>query len=219
MSKATLLRSLETLQAFGWVSQDPPPTSAWRLTDKVAKLGGSTSPADMLKNMAADAMSELNQETKETVHLAAAEIEHLLLVERLDSAFTLRTYIPLGTVLPFHASATGLAYLSAFEDSEVKHKLQYLREPRTAYTLVEVDEIMAEVKAARVRGFSLNDQGLSEGISSVGAPILDHHDKPLGAISISGPSSRITLERQLEVGPMVANAAAQITARIKMALA
>src|SRR5690625_2721594 len=114
MSKATLLRSLETLQAFGWVSQDPPPTSAWRLTDKVAKLGGSTSPADMLKNMAADAMSELNQETKETVHLAAAEIEHLLLVERLDSAFTLRTYIPLGTVLPFHASATGLAYLSAF---------------------------------------------------------------------------------------------------------
>ena len=68
--------------------------------------------------MAADAMSELNQEAKETVHLAAAEIEHLLLVERLDSAFTLRTYIPLGTVLPFHASATGLAYLSAFDDAE-----------------------------------------------------------------------------------------------------
>ena len=218
ISKATLLRSLETLQAFDWVSQDPPPTSKWRLTTKLSKLGRSTSREDLLKGMAAEAMNELNQTTKETVHLASAEIDHLLLVERLDSAFTLRTYIPLGTILPFHASATGLAYLSALDDSEVEHKLQYLREPRTAYTLVEVDEILAEVRATRKRGFSLNDQGLSEGISSVGAPILDHHDKPLGSISISGPSSRITLDRQIEVGPMVADAAAQVTARIRLML-
>lgn len=216
ISKATLLRSLETLRAFDWVDQDPPPASTWRLTDKLSKFGHATSKEDLLRKWAVDAMNELNQTTKETVHLAAAEIGHLVLVERLDSAFALRTYIPLGTILPFHASATGMAYLSALEDAEAEQQLQYLREARTPHTLIEVEEIMKEVRAARERGFSLNDQGLSEGISSVGAPILDHHGKPLGAISISGPSSRITLERQLEVGPMVAAAAAQVTSRIRL---
>lgn len=215
-SKATLLRSLETLQTFGWVTQHPAPESTWHLTEKFFGLNSGVSSADQLKEWSGEAMASLNHETKETVHLAAAEIEHLVLVERLDSAFALRAYIPLGAILPFHASATGMAYLSALEDSEVEQKLETLREARTDHTLVELRDILTEIKETRKRGFSLNNQGLSEGISSVGAPILDHHARPIGAISISGPSSRITLDRQLEVGPMVANAAAQITSRIRL---
>lgn len=216
ISKATLLRSLETLQAFEWVDQSPPPASTWHLTKKFFRFSSGTSTEDRLKEWSSETMTELNHKTKETVHLAAAEIEHLVLVERLDSAFALRAYIPLGAILPFHASATGMAYLSALENSEVEQKLQNLREAKTEHTLTGFEDIMTELRETRQRGFSLNDQGLSEGISSVGAPILDHHARPIGAISISGPSSRITLDRQLEVGPMVANAAAQITARIRL---
>lgn len=215
-SKATLLRSLETLQTFGWVAQNPAPESTWHLTEKFFGLNSGVSNADQLKEWSVETMAALNHETKETVHLASAEIEHLVLVERLDSAFALRAYIPLGAILPFHASATGMAYLSALEDSEIEQKLENLREARTEHTLIELQDILAEVKETRQRGFSLNNQGLSEGISSVGAPILDHHARPIGAISISGPSSRITMDRQLEVGPMVANAAAQITSRIRL---
>lgn len=215
-SKATLLRSLETLQTFGWADQSLPPDSTWHLTEKFFGLGSGASSEGRLKECSLETMTELNHETKETVHLAAAEIEHLVLVERLDSAFALRAYIPLGAILPFHASATGMAYLSALEDSEVEQKLEPLREARTEHTLVRLNDILAEVRQTRHRGFSLNNQGLSEGISSVGAPILDHHGRPIGAISISGPSSRITLDRQLEVGPMVANAAAEISSRIRL---
>lgn len=216
ISKATVLRSLETLQAFEWVGQNPAPESTWHLTDRFFGITSGVSNEDRLKEWSVDAMAELNQTTKETVHLAAAEIEHLILVERIDSAFALRAYIPLGAILPFHASATGMAYLSALDDSEIELKIQHLREAKTEHTLVEPEDIMAEVQKTRQRGFSLNNQGLSEGISSVGAPILDHHARPIGAISISGPSSRITLDRQLEVGPLVANAAAQVTARIRL---
>lgn len=216
ISKATLLRTLETLKSAGWVEQDPPPSWHWRLSEQFLKLGQSATSDQRLRQVSIDAMHLLNQETRETVHLAAAQVDYLVLIERLDSSFALRAYIPLGSKLPFHASATGLAYLSALSDSEIRQMLVASRPLATKYTLRTDEEILHEIYESRERGFSLNNQGLSVGISSVGAPILDYHSKPIGAISISGPTSRMTLERQLEVGPLVSQSARQITQSIRI---
>lgn len=214
LSKATALRTLQTLSEFGWVFQDAPPDSAWRLSPHFSSLSRGTTSELSLREVAADGLRKLNEETEETVHLAAAQPDHLILIERLDSTLPLRAFIPLGSVLPFHASATGLAYLSALTDREIEQKLQSPLEKRTAHTVTEQSVIITEVQKIRERGYSLNDQSLSDGISSVGAPLTDHHERPIGAISISGPSSRITAERRVEVGPRVVRAARQISQQL-----
>src|SRR5699024_3336396 len=87
ISKATLLRTLETLKSAGWVEQDPPPSWHWRLSEQFLKLGQSATSDQRLRQVSIDAMHLLNQETRETVHLAAAQVDHLVLIERLDSSF------------------------------------------------------------------------------------------------------------------------------------
>jgi IclR family acetate operon transcriptional repressor len=48
----------------------------------------------------------------------------------------------------------------------------------------------------------------------VGAPIFNEHGETIAAVSMSGPSVRITPQRLGELGPLVMRAADQITLSI-----
>ena len=49
------------------------------------------------------------------------------------------------------------------------------------------------------------------GLRCVASAIYDEHGEPLAAISTSGPTARISDERLISLGPIVAECAAQIT--------
>lgn len=215
MSKATALRLLRTLQVRGWATQEPAPSSAWSLTPHFAWLGRAVSVDTTLREIALESMNRLQLQTKETVHLVAHEADHLVLIERLDSPHELRAFFPLGTVIPYHAAATGLAFLSALPDADVEDILEGSLAPRTSQTLTDRREVIERVQEVRKHGYSLNSNGLFEGISSVGAPLVGSEGIPLGALSVSGPSSRMTTERCLEFAPLVIEAAEEVSRRMQ----
>lgn len=215
VSKATALRLLKTLEELGWAAQGPAPSRAWSLTDHIVWLARNIATDTTLREIALESMSRLQLQTKETVHLAAKQPDHLVLIERLDSPHELRAFFSLGTVLPFHASATGLAYLAALPDEKVESLLEGALQAKTKHTLTDPESVWHEIKAVRERGFSLNSSGLVNGIASVGAPLIGSGGEPVGAVSVSGPASRVTAERRREVGPLVAEAAQEISRRLQ----
>lgn len=214
LSKATALRLLRTLEVAGWVQQYPAPSREWRVGDRLAWLGRTASTDTSLREVALDSMNQLQLATRETVHLAARHPDHLVLVERLDSPHELRAFFSLGTMLPFHASATGLAYLAALPDDEVAELLDGSLEPSTKLTLTDRSEILKEIDAIRARGYSSNSGGLVDGIASVGAAVVSGTSGPVGAVSVSGPMSRLTKSKRSEFGPLVAQAAYEISRKL-----
>jgi DNA-binding IclR family transcriptional regulator len=54
----------------------------------------------------------------------------------------------------------------------------------------------AELVKVRSLGFALDDEEFEEGLRCIGAPVRDHTGKVVAAISIAGPSFRITPERR-----------------------
>ena len=48
----------------------------------------------------------------------------------------------------------------------------------------------------------------------VGSAVYNEHGEVIGAVSVSGPTVRVTDERLGELGPMVKRAAAEITERV-----
>jgi len=48
----------------------------------------------------------------------------------------------------------------------------------------------------RQLGFAVDDEEFEEGLRCIGAPVRDHTGKVVAAISIAGPSFRITSERR-----------------------
>lgn len=213
-SKATLLRALATLEELRWVQQSAPPLSTWSLTVHAHRVTSQGQVGSTLREAAMPQLNGLQLDTGETIHLCQPDGDVLVVTERLDSSHALRAFLALGTRIPLHASGTGLAYLSAQTEGWVRRYLDGPLERRTRLSLAEPTEVWAELAAIRARGYSVNEEGLSPGITSLGAPVRDAAGEAVAAISISGPTSRITPARFEDYGTAVRECAGRISAAL-----
>ncbi|WP_395310771.1 IclR family transcriptional regulator [Mycobacterium sp. AMU20-3851] len=214
LPKSTVQRILLTLQEVGWLRPTETTPTRWQLTYRVVAIVGRAGGGESLRDLALPVMNELQLGTTETIHLAAADGDSLVLVERLDTSHRLRAFLPLGERIALHASATGLAYLSACSTEYLDGYLAGPLPAQTPDTITDPDRIRAVVNEIRDRGYSVNVGGLSHGISSLGAPI-ESRSGPVAALSVSGPSSRITADRFDELGAQVRDAAARISMALR----
>jgi IclR family transcriptional regulator, acetate operon repressor len=210
LPKSTVQRVLLTLQEVGWLRPTESTPTRWQLTYRVVAVVGRAGGGESLREIALPVMNDLQLATTETIHLAAPDGDALVLVERLDTPHRLRAFLAVGERIALHASATGLAYLSACSQDYVDDYLSGPLLAQTPDTMTDPGLIRQTLADIRERGYSLNVGGLSAGISSLGAPIVDSK-VPVAALSISGPSSRIVAERFDELGAQVRDAAARIS--------
>ena len=62
-----------------------------------------------------------------------------------------------------------------------------------------VDELKKELEKVREQGFAVDDEELVSGLRCVAAPVFDKTGEVPYAISVSGPTMRLTKERVDEV--------------------
>jgi IclR family transcriptional regulator, acetate operon repressor len=202
--KSTVQRCLRTLAEAGWARQTRESGGDWIITGRAFSVGSAVASNQHLREVALPLLSQLQEETKETVHLAVPDGQEMILIERLDSPHHLRAFMALGTRLPLHAASNGKAYIAAFDDSVVE---AYIANsglpPVTEFTVTDPDVFRKEVRATRVRGYAITSQELQDGISSIAAALAAPRGEIMGSFSISGPSTRITPSRYDEYGQMV----------------
>lgn len=98
--------------------------------------------------------------------------------------------------VPIRASAAGLAILSKLP-AEATEKILDGRELEacTPETITDRGALRDELRAIEERGYSIDDQGIVEGLRAVGAPILGPEKEVIGALSLSGPINRMRGDR------------------------
>ncbi|MFL4477881.1 IclR family transcriptional regulator [Paeniglutamicibacter sp. ORCA_105] len=210
-SKATVLRMLTTLRDMRWVEQSDMRDATWSLSFHAYAVTARAGLGVDLRDIAIGPMNGLQLDTRETVHLCVPDSNCLVVIERLDTPHVLRAFLALGTPIPLHASATGLAFLGASTDEFVQGVLKGPLEKTSGQTATTPESVWKLVREARERGYSINEEGLSDGITSVGAAIMNSTGAPVGCVSISGPSSRIVSSKYEEYGTAVVRTANEIS--------
>jgi IclR family acetate operon transcriptional repressor len=110
------------------------------------------------------------------------------------------------------ASGAGKAILSALDPAALAHELKMKALTRyTGHTFVERDALEAELAATRRRGYAIDDEEHAQGLRCVAAPILDEHGQPWAALSLAGPTARLTHERVPALGALVSATAREVT--------
>ena len=113
-------------------------------------------------------MRELGEETGETILLGIASDIHVVYIAVIPATRAMRLHIPAGTRRPIAGSGMGLMLLSALDDAEIARRIQRVnlaREPETAP--VDIDAVMAEVRAIRAGGHAVSASRIVPGAGIV----------------------------------------------------
>ncbi len=144
-------------------------------------------------------MAALAEATGETINVAVAGpagVEH---VAQVDSRHYLGTSHWVGRRVPYHCSANGKVLLAFAAAGAAAGEL----EPRTSRTIVEPARLAAVLEAVRREGFASAVDELELGLSAVAAPVLDDSGRAIAALSVSGPTLRLSPRRIAELRPIV----------------
>lgn len=208
--KTTAHRSLVTLAHAGWVRPTEGDRVRWMLTGRSLSVGLAGSVEGNLREIARLEMQRLRDATGETVHLLVPDVPDIVVVARVDGTHSLRTFLPLGTHAPLHATASGRALLSAMSDAEVAQVLDAGLETFTGHTLASREEVLAELERVRTRGYALNSAEWRDDIAAIGSVIVSRTGTPVAALSISMPLSRYDEADLPALGGLVSTAARHV---------
>ncbi len=208
---STVGRLLVTLTSLGILNQDRV-THQYRMGSKVLKWGAVYMSNEDLRVEARPYMEELHKLTNETVHLDIPDGASRICIERIESPQSLRWVPRIGERKPYYASAGGkvmLAFFSPAQRSEILENAPL--EQLTAKTTTNLKILKQEFDLIRERGYSISEGERVEGVSCVAAPIFDATEKIIGAITISGPTTRFSAQKKQEYAELVIQATGNIS--------
>lgn len=191
LDKATVMRLLRTLVEAGYVTQDEK-TRRYRLTGKILWLAHCVTARLDLRSVARPHLTALRDELGETVHLGVMEDLRVVYVDKLEAENSIQLVSAIGQAMPLHSTSLGKAMLAALPDEEREGK--YVRMdflPRTDRTIPDLATFREEIRRTQRRGYSTDDRENEPFGACVGAAIVGADGRPVGAISIAGPSFRI----------------------------
>jgi DNA-binding IclR family transcriptional regulator len=110
---------------------------------------------------------------------------------------------------PLYCTALGKVLL-AFGDVEIPDRLEQFT-PRTIKNKKVLREHLQKV---RKMGYAVDDEEFDPGVRCIAVPVFDFRDKVVGAIGISGPSTRITQERLPRLAGIVIEVGKEVSERM-----
>jgi DNA-binding IclR family transcriptional regulator len=184
-NRSTAFRLLTSLEQAGLLQRDAP-GGRYRLGLKLLRYGEAVRSGLGIVAAAEPVMQDLRRQTRQTVYLAVRDGQGARCVRRLPGPdVDVLAWKP-GEWLPFHLGAGPQALLAALPDDEIDRYLSHPFAHRTRRGARAAGELRAAVAEVRRRGWSLNDEGLTEGVDSLGAAVLDGSGTPVCALSVAG---------------------------------
>ncbi len=209
--KSTVSRLISVLEARGYVEQLSD-RGKYRLGFAVARLARSTSAQLDLVKQSQAACDALALESGETTNLAVLDADRIVnIAEAIGPAgIALRTWV--GQSCPAHATSSGKVLLAGLDAGQVRERLATRLESFTDDTLTARATLEAELEVVRQRGWASVREELEVGLNAVAAPVRDADGHVVAALSVSGPSYRLS-EDEFDATAKRTIAAAEIISR------
>lgn len=208
---STAHRLLTTLEGERFVRANPA-TGAWTIGPEAFAVGQGFVRGRDIAALARPRLRALMQRWSETASLYVETEGGLVCIAQAESRQMVRAVTHVGGVVGLHATAAGKAILAALpapEQSAALAALDYAS--RTERTLTTPEALAAALSEAEARGWTLDDEELVEGVRCAAAAVRDHDGRPVAAVSVSGPVSRLTHAMIETLGEAVAAAAADLS--------
>ena len=207
LNKTTTHRLLRALQSESLIDRNPA-TSAYSLGAGLMALGVQALASSDLRRRVRPVLRTLARDTGETATLEVPFEDSMLILDEVAGNHVLGSAGNIGTRWPIHATSTGKAWL-AFDETGIERLADSLA-PMTASTITKKTELQPQLAEIRRRGYAVTVDEVEEGFTAVATIIRGVLGDVLGALSIGGPTQRLTAARRAELGVTLCRAAQRL---------
>ena len=189
LAKGTAHGILRTLQAEGFVEQDPS-SGRYQLGAELLRLGNSYLDVHELRSRALVWTDDLARASGESAYLGVQHQQGVLIVHHVFRPDDSRQVLEVGAMQPLHSTALGKV-LSAYDPVAHTQALEAERTAFTARTVTGPADFEAVLDLTRARGYGADIEETWEGVAAVAAPIHDRRGMPVGAVGVAGAVERV----------------------------
>jgi DNA-binding IclR family transcriptional regulator len=211
LHKSTTFRLLGTLIAEGLVAQDRE-TGRYRLDIGLLELSSNVQLHIDVRQAARPYLQPLAQKLGGTLNLAVLDAGMSINLEQaVPRGFLVNSYGWVGRRTPLHATSTGKVLLAWLAPTEVEANVTEPLESFTPSTITSLDALLGELEAVQQAGYSIGHEEYEVGLNAVAAPLRDRTGNVTAALSVSGPSYRLSPDDFETASLIITEAASSIS--------
>ncbi|HTV03750.1 MAG TPA: IclR family transcriptional regulator [Acidobacteriaceae bacterium] len=215
LHKSTAHRSLMVLERSALIERTQ--ENRFRLGLKLYELGNRAVEQIDLRARVQPFFRRLSMQVGETVHLSVLQKTSVVYLDKVEPNRRVCMTSKIGTSNPVYCTSMGKAML-AFQPEEtidqIIAKIRFVRYTRK--TLCTREALLKALERVRRRGYAIDDEEIEMGVRCVGAPIFDDNRRAIAAVSVSGPSSRITAQSVPAIAEHLMRCCREISASLGM---
>jgi DNA-binding IclR family transcriptional regulator len=194
---STAHRLLSTLRLRGFVEQGR--DRSYVKGPAYARLAGTAYTARRIEDVAQPYLERLRDAVNETSHLSVLDGDEMHFLISVETDQVLRVGSRVGARLPAHRTSGGKALLAALSTDELAKRF-----PPDGLASLDLSEddlgrLRRELDTVARRGYGVNRGESERGVAAVGVGLLSPEREPLGALSISLPTVRLSTTRLREM--------------------
>ena len=214
LPKPTAHRIVRMLESEGLLQREP---GSRRFVPgaRLVRLGLGVVAASMLSAPRHAILEALSQKIGETCNFGVMADNHVVYLDRVESAWPFGLRFEPGSHVPLHCTSMGKLFLSLMPVKKCALLLRSIPLYRyTENTITDAARLEAELKNIRSAEVSTDNQEFLAGVVCVAVPVRDNNKQPVAALAVSAPLARMTLQQGLQHVPLLQAAAEQLTLTI-----
>jgi IclR family transcriptional regulator, acetate operon repressor len=211
--KSTAFRLLAALETRGLVEQVSE-RGRYRLGFGLVRLAGAAASRLDLVEQSRPVIRRLATQIGETVNVARLEDDAVINIDQVLGGATVATQNWVGQRTPLHATSNGKVLLAFADPGERARLLARPLEVLTPATITDRATLEAELARTVASGWASTREELELGLNAIAAPIRGRDGTVVAAVSLSGPSYRLSPDRFEAVAGFVVAAGIEISRRL-----
>lgn len=210
LTRAAARRYLKTLEALGYVLQED---DRFSLTPRLLDLGFTYLSTLDVTSVVQPFMERVTDALHESCSVSVLDNHDVVYIARRAANRIMSINLVVGSRLPAHATSMGKVLLAYLPPDELEDYLESVeREPLTANTIVDEQDLCAVLKEVRENGWAVADEESELGVRSVAAPLEGRDGEVSAAINVSAHAARVSLDQlQRDYLPVLLEAARGIS--------
>ena len=209
LPKSTTSRLLSALERHGLVHQTGQ-RGTFEPGPAIMRFAHRGAVERSLVELAEPSLAALSEESGETVNLAVPGSDGVEHLAQADARHYLGTGQWVGRRVAYHCTANGKVFLAFGAAALPDGRLPRL----TPHTILDRDQLVAELEQIRADDFATAIDELEVGLSAMAAPVRGPTGDVIAALSLSGPTMRLTPSRISGLRPVLTNQALELSRRL-----